>query len=276
MSKIKIFTLLFFISFTSFVSAEEESLNQFITHYNNKKPIYLGPNCFSTALAAVNVLPYSGYVDGKQFQTLLESPLCKEIKTVNSLRRGDLLLLLKVEGNTRTPVHASVYLDSNSIFEKASNANSDSPRIKTHHDSLAPYTNKSLSELMSKESNVLVSAFRCDNYKAFLEKYYKSWYKNNKRVINQLFSRDERIAQMVQSPEVNLDAIRMTVTSLATSLRSLSFIEKNQSLKYPHKLGLREKIWDQAPEEVKLIFKLRFTDHIFQLQNIIYSQVLNN
>ena len=85
--------------------------------------------------------------------------------------------------------------------------------------------------------------------------------------------RDQRIAKMVTTKDNILDAIRMTVTSLSTSLRSLQFAGADQNFEYPHKLGLKEKIWADAPDNVILLvcFLMSFGVSGIFFQGLWYS-----
>lgn len=262
----KIAIYLILLVFQSTFGVEKDNhLDIFIKKYNHRKANHLGPNCFATALAATNVLPYSGYVDGKQMQLLMESSLCERIHNDNEVLRGDIQLVFNEKNNTRTPIHAAVFLNKTTVFEKASNSSSTPPMITSKANSLSPYPTR----------NHLVQTYRCSNFREYLKKQYPNWYNANERVINQFFLRDERVAKMVETHFNHPDAIRMTVTSLASSLRSLQFAGADQNFEYPNHLGLKETIWSDAPTEIKLIFQMRFTDMIYQVQNLLYTNIIS-
>ena len=61
-------------------------------------------------------------------QLLMNGPLCQKINLDLAKKHGDILLVFNQKNNTSTPVHASVYLDATSVFEKASNSTSSSPK----------------------------------------------------------------------------------------------------------------------------------------------------
>lgn len=264
-------------------SASEVFLHNFIKEYNDKKSYHLGPNCFATAAAATNILPYAGYMDGKQFQLLMNGPACEKLDTNRELKQGDILLVFQDEliagKKYRTPLHTLIYLDEKRVFEKASNASSTRPNIISPKESLAPYSDKTINELRRDQGHkIFIETYSCINYQEALEKNFSSWYKKYRRSINQLFLRDQRIAKMVQTRYNNEDAIRMMVSALSGNLRTLNYIQQNRetksSFEYPHKLSLNNKMWIDAPGEVVAFFQYRFTDMIFQLQNMVYTNIL--
>lgn len=81
---------------------------------------------------------------------------------------------------------------------------------------------------------------------------------------------------MVRTHYNELDSIRMIVSSLSGSLKVLNYIQNQRtsnSFEFPHKLGLNYKMWVEAPTEVLTFFQFRFTDMIYQLQNLVYTNL---
>lgn len=264
-----------------------ESLDEFLQNYDGRLPQNMGPNCFATASSAANIVPYSGYMDGKQFQNIMESSLCSPVAESEALTKGDVLLVFneefdeKIQLKTRTPVHAAIYLNKNEVFEKASFASSTTPMVTPLEVALGPYSKEPLDILRQErqlegKSQAFVKAYKCSNFLEYVKAHHSKWHKQFEREIGRIILIENEVRDWTQSPRVHYDKLRAMTSRLAQRLRSLNFALSQRFIvndRLPHKRSMGEQIWYEAPVEIAQIYQMRFSDLIHQLQLLLARNI---